>query len=140
MDTDVIVVGAGLAGLACAGDLASGGLDVRVVEAADAVGGRVRTDHIDGYLCDRGFQVLNPSYPAVRDLVDLPALDLQRFEHGAAVRRPSGLAVLSDPFRHPGRLLDLVKSSYHDVGEWAALARWVAPALAPGGACTGAAT
>jgi phytoene dehydrogenase-like protein len=67
MDTDVVVVGAGLAGLQSARRLERLGLRVTVLEAGDAVGGRVRTDKVDGFLCDRGFQVLNPSYPAVRD-------------------------------------------------------------------------
>ncbi len=93
MDTDVVVIGAGLAGLACAGALTGAGLDVLVLEAGDAVGGRVRTDRVDGFLLDRGFQLLNPAYPAVRRLVDLPALGLQPFAAGVAVtphRRPPG--------------------------------------------------
>ena len=60
---DVVVVGAGLAGLACATTLLRAGLDVVVVEASDAVGGRVRTDVVDGFRLDRGFQVLNTGYP-----------------------------------------------------------------------------
>jgi choline dehydrogenase-like flavoprotein len=71
--TDVIVVGAGLAGLACAADLSRAGMLVRVLEASDAVGGRMRTDRRQGFLLDRGFQVFNTSYPA------------------PAVRRPCGL-------------------------------------------------
>src|SRR5690349_13012380 len=63
---DVVVVGAGLAGLRCARELARGGLDVRLLEAGDAVGGRVRTDVVDGFRIDRGFQVLNDGYPALR--------------------------------------------------------------------------
>ena len=67
---DVVVVGAGLAGLACARELTSAGLVVRVVEAADAVGGRVRTDHVDGYTLDHGFQVLNTAYPELRRMIN----------------------------------------------------------------------
>ena len=92
VDTDVVVIGAGLAGLACAGALTGSGLDVLVLEAGDAVGGRVRTDRVDGFLLDRGFQLLNPAYPAVRRLVDLPALGLQPFAAGVAVRRADGPA------------------------------------------------
>ena len=82
MDCDVVVIGAGLAGLRCAERLAGAGLHVVVLDAADAMGGRQRTDEVDGLLLDRGFQVLNPAYPAVRRWVDLDALDL----------RPSGPA------------------------------------------------
>ncbi|MGA8979153.1 MAG: FAD/NAD(P)-binding protein, partial [Pedococcus sp.] len=71
---DVVVVGAGMAGLTCALALEARGLDVLVVEAADEVGGRVRTEVVDGHLCDVGFQLLNPSYPAVRHIVDIEAL------------------------------------------------------------------
>ena len=57
MTADVVVVGAGLAGLACAGDLARAGHSVTVLEASDGPGGRVRTDHVDGFRLDRGFQI-----------------------------------------------------------------------------------
>ena len=58
VDCDAIVIGAGLAGLSCARQLAAGGLGVRVLEASDGVGGRVRTDDVNGFQLDRGFQVL----------------------------------------------------------------------------------
>ena len=63
MPHDVVIVGAGLAGLAAARHLAIHGVDVVVLEASDAVGGRVRTDRVDGLLLDRGFQLYNPAYP-----------------------------------------------------------------------------
>jgi phytoene dehydrogenase-like protein len=56
---DVVVVGAGLAGLACARRLTRAGVSTTVAEAGDGVGGRVRTDRVDGMLLDRGFQVHN---------------------------------------------------------------------------------
>lgn len=83
---DVLIVGAGLAGLTAAGDLHRAGLDVLVVERADAVGGRVRTDQVDGMLLDRGFQLLNPAYPRVARDLDLDALELCQFQAGAAVQ------------------------------------------------------
>ena len=78
MDVDVIVIGAGLAGLTAARHLEAAGQRVQVLEADTKVGGRVATDRVDGFLCDRGFQVLNPAYPAVRRDVDLDALGLSR--------------------------------------------------------------
>ena len=73
-DVEVVVVGAGLAGLRCAALLTEAGREVRIWEAADEVGGRIRTDVIDGFRCDRGFQVLNPAYPELERCVDLAAL------------------------------------------------------------------
>jgi phytoene dehydrogenase-like protein len=63
MNADVIVIGAGLSGLACALTLREQGLEPLVLEASDAVGGRVRTDRREGFLLDRGFQVLQTWYP-----------------------------------------------------------------------------
>ena len=98
---DVVIVGAGLAGLACARGLTSRGLDVLVLEAGDAVGGRVRTDHVDGYTLDRGFQVLNTGYPEVQRVVDLAALDLRPFDPAAGVRVDGERVVLANPVRRP---------------------------------------
>ncbi len=97
----VVVVGAGLAGLACAVELHRAGIPVRVLEAADGVGGRVRTDHVDGYLLDRGFQVALTAYPELHRQLDLDALDLQAFEPGALVWREGRGSVVADPFRDP---------------------------------------
>lgn len=66
---DVVIVGAGLAGLACAQDLTRAGVACQVLEASDGVGGRVRTDHVDGFTLDRGFQILLTSYPDRKSVV-----------------------------------------------------------------------
>ena len=129
MDADVIVVGAGLAGLRCARRLTELGHEAIVLEAADAVGGRIRTDVVDGFRCDRGFQVLNPAYPAVRRWVDLAALDLKPFGAGVLVRRTNGLEVVADPVREPRLLARTMRSGYLDPRELAALARWAARVL-----------
>lgn len=76
---EVLVVGAGVAGLACARDLLSAGVDAQVLEAADEVGGRMRADRVDGFVVDRGFQVCNTSYPQVRRRVSLRGLRLRPF-------------------------------------------------------------
>lgn len=102
MDTDAVVVGAGLAGLTTARHLQRAGLQVTVLEAGPVVGGRVATDTVDGFLLDRGFQMLNTSYPALRRELDLQALDLRAFVPGVAVRGTDGvLHRLVDPRRAP---------------------------------------
>lgn len=98
---DVVVVGAGMAGLRCALELRARGLEPLVLEAADAVGGRVRTDEIDGFLVDRGFQVLLTAYPEARAIFDYPALDLRPFFPGALCRRNDRFVTLADPLRKP---------------------------------------
>ena len=126
---DVVVIGAGLAGLRCAVALTGLGHEVIVVEAGDVVGGRVRTDVIDGFRCDRGFQVLNPAYPAVRRWVDIDSLALQTFGAGVMVRRDGGLRVVADPVREPRLLPQTLRSGYLHPGELTALSRWAAQVL-----------
>jgi len=71
----ILVVGSGLSGLTCAKTLLEAGHDVRILEASDRIGGRVRTDaSADGFLLDRGFQVLSTAYSAVQRHLDLKAL------------------------------------------------------------------
>ena len=102
---DVVVVGAGLAGLAAARHLTAAGLTVVVLEASDAPGGRVRTDTVvvDGapVLLDRGFQVHNTGYPEARRMLDHDALDLRPFTRGALVRVGTGAHLMADPFARP---------------------------------------
>ena len=104
----VLVVGAGLAGLACALDLVAAGVPVRVLEASDAPGGRMRTDRRDGFLLDRGFQVFNTSYPQVKRRVQLRALRLSPFTPGALLATASGRTRFTDPTRRPRESGDLL--------------------------------
>ncbi|MFQ6171109.1 FAD-dependent oxidoreductase [Oryzobacter sp. R7] len=129
MDADVVVVGAGLAGLRCATRLAEAGRDVVVLEAGDVVGGRQRTDAVDGFLLDRGFQVLNPAYPAVRRWVDVEALGLRPFGPGLLVRRDRGLVRLTHPLRDPSGVPAALRSGLLDPAALLALARWAGPAV-----------
>ena len=96
-----IIIGGGLAGLSCARKLTAAGKNVLLLEATDRVGGRVRSDVVDGFTLDHGFQVLLTEYPACRDLLDYKALRLRPFEPGAAVRFAGKTSVLGDPWRRP---------------------------------------
>ncbi len=98
---NVLIVGAGLAGLACGRALASHGVDCLILEAADDVGGRVRTDKLDGFQLDRGFQVFLTAYPEAKAVLDYPGLQLQPFEPGALVHFGESTYRLTDPFRRP---------------------------------------
>lgn len=123
---DVVVVGAGIAGLVCARDLQCAGLDVLVLEADDEVGGRIRTDRIDGMLLDRGFQLLNPGYPRAQTDLDLNALDLRTFEAGAVIARGASRAVLADPRRSPRDFLATAGTTIGTFGQRVRLAMWIA--------------
>ncbi|KAG5175542.1 hypothetical protein JKP88DRAFT_203532 [Tribonema minus] len=101
IEVDVAVIGAGVAGLVCARKLHRAGLKVLVLEASDGVGGRVRTDEVDGFLLDRGFQVFIEAYPEVQRHLDYSKLELQQFLPGALVRCDGGLQLVSDPLRRP---------------------------------------
>ncbi|MGW2202808.1 NAD(P)/FAD-dependent oxidoreductase [Streptomyces sp. NPDC001774] len=105
---DVVVVGAGAAGLACAGDLCAEGLRVSLLEAGDAVGGRMRTDRVAGFTADRGFQVFNTSYPQVKRRIDLKALRLRPFTPGVLVHTEDGPRRFTDPSRRPKESRDLL--------------------------------
>lgn len=106
----VIIVGAGMAGLSCAVHLHREGIPVRVLEANDGVGGRVRTDEANGFLLDRGFQVYLDAYPETGKLLDLEALDLRAFAPGALVYYNSSLHRLMDVFRRPSAALVSLKA------------------------------
>ncbi|MDA1061539.1 MAG: FAD-dependent oxidoreductase [Chloroflexi bacterium] len=104
------MIGAGLAGLACAAQLHAAGVDVLLLERGDAVGGRVRTDHVDGFTLDRGFQVMLTAYPRASAALDLDALDLRAFRTGALIYTREGWQRLDDAFRRPGALLAALRS------------------------------
>ena len=115
--SDVVIVGAGLAGLTCARRLQAQGRACLVLEAADAVGGRVRTDLVDGFQLDRGFQVLLTAYPAAERWLDYDALALGRFSSGARVWCEGAMHLVSDPTRQPGDLMATLKAPVGSMGD-----------------------
>ncbi len=106
----VCIVGAGMAGLVAATSLHKAGHDVTVLEASDGVGGRVRSDVVDGFTLDRGFQILLTAYPVAQRVFDYDALDLRRFHAGSLVQLDSGRVHVGDPLRRPADLLDTLRA------------------------------
>ena len=113
---DVVVVGAGMAGLACARLLNAAGRSVVVVEKSDGVGGRVRTDVVDGFRLDRGFQILLTAYPELSRWFDLSELQLRPFLPGATIWLGEKFTSIGDPRRAPK---DLPATLFGPVGTFA---------------------
>lgn len=120
----VVIVGAGLAGLTCARRLQESDIPFRILEAGDAVGGRVRTDAVDGFLLDRGFQVLLSAYPACQRWLDYDALDLRTFEPGVVIRTPLGWQRVVDPRRGVGDLWASMRADIGTVGDKLRVLKW----------------
>ena len=125
-DVDVVVVGAGLAGLAAGRQLRAGGRTAVVLEASDGVGGRMRSEIVDGVTVDRGFQLLNPAYPEAARVLDLAALHLRPFDAGVLVAGSDGSHLVADPRRRPGALVSSVR---HAPGSRLEQARFAAYAV-----------
>lgn len=116
---EIIIIGGGLSGLTCALVLQKAGQKVHLLEASDRIGGRVKTDQIDGFLLDRGFQVFQSSYPTAMKWLDLKSLRLRPFRNGCLLRKDGRFKTVADPWRNPiaaatglfsppGRLSDLI--------------------------------
>jgi phytoene dehydrogenase-like protein len=103
-EADVVVVGGGMAGLAAAVALSDAGLRIQLIEASDAVGGRVSSDVVDGFRLERGFQVLDTAYPEVRRVLSQDALALGFFRRGAVVVVNDVRHIVEDPTRAPAQL------------------------------------
>lgn len=104
MDHDVIIIGAGMAGLACARTLQAAGIDAVILEGTDGVGGRVRTDLVEGHRLDRGFQILLTAYPELQRWFDLETLELREFSPGSRIWNGRRFHTVGDPLRRPADL------------------------------------
>lgn len=101
MKPTITIIGAGISGLTAAVYLHQKGYNVQILEASERAGGRIKTDIIDGFQLDRGFQVLLTEYPETKALLDYKKLNLKRFLPGATVLYDKGQFEIADPFRRP---------------------------------------
>jgi phytoene dehydrogenase-like protein len=109
---DVVIVGGGLAGLCCARELQAKGVSFQIIEASDGIGGRVRTDTMDGFLLDRGFQALLTAYPEAKRSLDYSRLELKFFVPGALSWYAGRMNKLVDPWRTPGGWKEALGSEF----------------------------
>ena len=101
MKTDILIIGAGLAGLRLAELCEAQGQKVVIVEKQSHIGGKIRTDKVNGYMLDHGFQVLLPHYPAAKRCFDYDSLELCYFDRAATLVTDTDTWCMSSPFHHP---------------------------------------
>ena len=104
MKPTITIIGGGISGLTAAVYLHQKNYKVQILEATDRVGGRIKTDCIEGFKLDRGFQVLLTDYPETKALLDYNKLNLKRFLSGATILYDGGQFYIADPFRRPSAL------------------------------------
>lgn len=106
----VHIIGGGVAGLTCAWYLHRADIPFLLLEADSRVGGRVQTDEVNGFLLDRGFQVLLSEYPEVKSILPPSVLGYRAFRSGAEIQTPEGILRLDNPFQHPTRVFSMLFS------------------------------
>ncbi len=112
-EAKIYIIGAGISGLVAAIELEKAGFSPVILEASNEVGGRIRTDSVDGFLLDRGFQVLLTAYPEAQKYLNYPELNLKYFEPGAVVLDGKDSYIIADPLRNP---LKIVGMAFSKVG------------------------
>lgn len=109
-DYKIHIIGGGISGLIAAIVLEQNGYSPVIIEATDSVGGRVKTDLIDGYQLDRGFQVLLTAYPAAQKYLDFESLELQKLLPGASIFKNGKQNIIGDPLRDLSLLFSTIFS------------------------------
>jgi protoporphyrinogen oxidase len=108
MKPKITIIGAGISGLTTAVYLHQKGFEIQILEATERAGGRIKTDIVNGFRLDRGFQVLLTEYPETKALLDYKKLNLKPFLPGAKVLYDGGIFEIADPFRRPSALLSTI--------------------------------
>lgn len=116
-DYKIHIIGAGVSGLIAARVLEDNGFSPVVIEATDRVGGRVKTDIIDGYQLDHGFQVLLTAYPAAKKYLNFEALELQKFLPGATIFSNGNTKTIGDPLRDLSLLIPTLSSGIGTISD-----------------------
>ena len=122
-DKEVIILGAGLAGLACAQRLQNAGIPFLILEADHRIGGRLKTDRLDGFILNHGFQVLQTAYPEANRVLDYSRLALKAFAPGAIIRIDGRFHRIADPRRHPRDLWSTLAAPIGTMGDRLRMAR-----------------
>ena len=116
-DAQVVVIGAGVAGLTCAIELHRAGRNVLVLEKDSKVGGRVQSYIVDDFIIDRGFQVLFTAYPTLGEYLDPGPLNLRRFDPAARIVADGNVSRVGDALAQPSLLLDTVTAGSITLGD-----------------------
>ncbi len=112
-DQKIYIIGAGLSGLVAAMELEKAGFTPVILESSGEIGGRMKTDQVDGFLLDQGFQVLNTAYPEAKKYLDYSQLNLKIFDPGAVIFDGKESYIITDPLRNP---LKIVGMAFSKVG------------------------
>lgn len=116
-DYKIHIIGAGVSGLIAASVLEANGYNPIIIEATDRVGGRVKTDVIEGYQLDHGFQVLLTAYPAAKKYLNFEALELQKFLPGATIFENDTRKTIGDPLRDLSLLIPTLFSGIGNMSD-----------------------
>ena len=114
-DFSTVIIGGGISGLTCARYLNDKGMSFVIIEGSDALGGKVRTDMVEGFRLDRGFQVLLTNYAEARKILNYSNLDLGYFESGALIKAKKGFTKLENPFKNKGAFF---ATAFSSIGSW----------------------
>ncbi len=112
-DQKIYIIGAGISGLVAAIELEKAGFTPVILESSGEIGGRMKTDNVDGFLLDHGFQVLNTAYPEAKKYLDYGQLHLKNFDPGAVIFDKTESYIITDPLRNP---LKIVGMAFSKVG------------------------